>query len=168
MSKAGNVTVHYLSRLRHIGLGRSHAGEPVRILIAADYVRVVRADGSLLRELIFDAARDYLLSSTISWTGVHDVPREDMVGARGVEPPSPTLASVQEGSIAPSSALIAGLYELDDRPRHGVLTRLSPGRCGKGCQAERLRRDPHATHGQARGTSIRRIPRRPRHGGHDT
>lgn len=69
VSKAGNVTVRYLSRLRHIGLGRSHAGEPVRLLIAADYVRVVRADGSLLRELVLDAGRDYqprLHSSTMS------------------------------------------------------------------------------------------------------
>lgn len=69
VSKAGNVTVRYLSRLRHIGLGRSHAGEPVRLLIADDYVRVVREDGSLLRELVLDAARDYqprLHSSTMS------------------------------------------------------------------------------------------------------
>jgi hypothetical protein len=66
VSKAGNVTVRYLSRLRHIGLGRSHAGEPVRLLIADDYVR---ANGSLLRELVLDAGRDYqprLHSSTMS------------------------------------------------------------------------------------------------------
>jgi transposase InsO family protein len=69
VSKAGNVTVRYLSRLRHIGLGRSHAGEPVRLLIADAYVRVVREDGSLLRELVLDAGRDYqrrLHSSTLS------------------------------------------------------------------------------------------------------
>jgi transposase InsO family protein len=69
VSKAGNVTVRYLSRLRHIGLGRSHAGEPVRLLIADDYVRVVGEDGSLLRELVLDAGRDYqprLHSSTMS------------------------------------------------------------------------------------------------------
>lgn len=59
VSKAGNVTVRYLSRLRHIGLGKAHAGEPVRLLIANDHVRVVRADGSLLRELVIDADRDY-------------------------------------------------------------------------------------------------------------
>ncbi len=69
VSKAGNVTVRYLSRLRHIGLGRSHAGQPVRLLIADDYVRVVGEDGSLLRELVLDAGRDYqprLHSSTMS------------------------------------------------------------------------------------------------------
>jgi hypothetical protein len=59
VSKAGNVTVRYLSRLRHIGLGRTHAGQEVRLLIADAYVRVVGADGSLLRELVLDADRDY-------------------------------------------------------------------------------------------------------------
>jgi transposase InsO family protein len=59
VSKAGNVTVRYLSRLRHIGLGKAHAGETVRLLIADDHVRVVRRDGSLLRELVLDVSRDY-------------------------------------------------------------------------------------------------------------
>ena len=59
VSKAGNVTVRYLSRLRHIGLGRAYAGEPVRRLIANDHVRVVHEDGSLIRELVIDAGRDY-------------------------------------------------------------------------------------------------------------
>jgi len=59
VSKAGNVTVRYLSRLRHIGLGRAHVGRSVKLLIADDYVRVVGADGSLLRELVLDPARDY-------------------------------------------------------------------------------------------------------------
>jgi transposase InsO family protein len=69
VSKAGNVTVRYLSRLRHIGLGRAHAGRPVRLLIADDRVRVVADDGSLLRELVLDPSRDYqprLHSSTMS------------------------------------------------------------------------------------------------------
>ena len=59
VSKAGNVTVRYLSRLRHIGVGKAHAGQEVRLLIADDHVRVVGVDGSLLRELILDADRDY-------------------------------------------------------------------------------------------------------------
>lgn len=69
VSKAGNVTVRYLSRLRHIGLGRAHAGKEVRLLIADAHVRVVGSDGSLLRELVLDADRDYqprLHSSTMS------------------------------------------------------------------------------------------------------
>ena len=59
VSKAGNVTLRYLSQLRHIGLGKAHAGEPVRLLIADAHVPVMREDGSLLRELTIDASRDY-------------------------------------------------------------------------------------------------------------
>jgi transposase InsO family protein len=59
VSKAGNVTLRYLSQLRHIGLGKAHVGEPVRLLIADDYVRVVSEDGVLLRELNIDPSRDY-------------------------------------------------------------------------------------------------------------
>jgi hypothetical protein len=59
VSKAGNVTVRYLSRLRHIDLGRGHAGPEVRLLIADASVRVVGTDGSLLRELVLDPAGDY-------------------------------------------------------------------------------------------------------------
>jgi Integrase core domain len=69
VSKAGNVTVRNLSRLRHIGLGRAHAGKEVRLQIADAHVRVVGADGSLLRELVLDADRDYqprLHSSSMS------------------------------------------------------------------------------------------------------
>jgi hypothetical protein len=39
--QAGNVTVRYLSRLHHIGVGKAHVGEKVRLLIAYDRVRVV-------------------------------------------------------------------------------------------------------------------------------
>ena len=53
------MTVRYLSQLRHIGLGKVHAGQPVRLLIADAYVRVVGEDGSLLRELTIDPSRDY-------------------------------------------------------------------------------------------------------------
>jgi len=69
VSKAGNVTVRYLSRLRHIGLGRAHAGKEVRLLIADAHIRVVDTNGSLLRELVLDADRDYqprLHSSSMS------------------------------------------------------------------------------------------------------
>ncbi len=59
VSKGGNVTVRYLSRLRHIGVGRAYTGERVKILIADDHVRVVRADGLLIRELVLDPDRDY-------------------------------------------------------------------------------------------------------------
>lgn len=59
VSKGGNVTVRYLSRLRHIGVGRAYTGERVKLLIADDRVRVLGPDGTLLRELVIDPARDY-------------------------------------------------------------------------------------------------------------
>jgi transposase InsO family protein len=55
----GCVTVRYLSRLHHIGLGRAHAGEVVRLLVANKDIRVIREDGSLIRQLTLDPARDY-------------------------------------------------------------------------------------------------------------
>jgi transposase InsO family protein len=55
----GRVTLRYLSRLRHICLGQAHAGVSVRLLVANKHVRVIREDGSLIRELILDPARDY-------------------------------------------------------------------------------------------------------------
>jgi len=72
VSKGGNVTVRYLSRLRHIGVGRAYTGERVKILIADDHVRVVRTDGLLLRELVLDPARDY----QPRLHSVHDVVRQ--------------------------------------------------------------------------------------------
>jgi transposase InsO family protein len=55
----GTVTLRYLSRLRHIAVGRAHKHQPVTLLVAGRHVRVVAEDGSLLRELTIDAARDY-------------------------------------------------------------------------------------------------------------
>ncbi|HET7173805.1 MAG TPA: IS481 family transposase, partial [Nocardioidaceae bacterium] len=47
----GVITIRYNSQLRHIGLGREHAGTHVLALIADRYIRVVDADtGQLLRE----------------------------------------------------------------------------------------------------------------------
>jgi transposase InsO family protein len=55
----GTVTLRYQSRLRHIALGRANKHQSVRLLIAGAQVRVVREDGSLLRELTIDPQRDY-------------------------------------------------------------------------------------------------------------
>ncbi len=55
----GTVTLRYQSRLRHIPVGRANKHQAVRLLIAGDQVRVVREDGSLLRELTIDPSRDY-------------------------------------------------------------------------------------------------------------
>jgi transposase InsO family protein len=55
----GTVTLRYQSRLRHIALGRANKHQSVRLLVAGAQVRVVREDGSLLRELTIDPRRDY-------------------------------------------------------------------------------------------------------------
>jgi len=53
------LTLCYLSRLRHIAVGRAHKHQPVTLLGAGRHVHVVAEDGSLLRELPLDPARDY-------------------------------------------------------------------------------------------------------------
>ena len=55
----GTVTLRYQSRLRHIPVGRANKYQSVRLLVAGDQVRVIREDGSLLRELTIDPSRDY-------------------------------------------------------------------------------------------------------------
>jgi len=59
VDKCGRVTLRYLSRLHHIGLGAAYRGYPVHILVANKSVRVIREDGSLIRELTLDPSRDY-------------------------------------------------------------------------------------------------------------
>ena len=60
ISKTGNVTLRVAGQLRHIGIGRTHAGTHVILLIQDLDVRVVNAiTGELLRELTIDPRRDY-------------------------------------------------------------------------------------------------------------
>jgi transposase InsO family protein len=60
VDKAGSVTLRHHSRLHHIGLGRTHAGTCVILLIQDLEIRVVNAaTGELLRELVLDPNRDY-------------------------------------------------------------------------------------------------------------
>ena len=78
VDKTGRVTLRYLSRLRHIGLGRAHIGLPVILLIRDDHIRVLHEDGSLLRELYIDPTRDYQALGTPSGRPklVHDVVKQ--------------------------------------------------------------------------------------------
>jgi transposase InsO family protein len=56
----GTVTLRAHGRLLHIGIGRTHAGTHVLLLIHDLHVRVINAaTGELLRELHIDPARDY-------------------------------------------------------------------------------------------------------------
>jgi len=55
----GKVTLRYASRLHHIGLGMRHRGKSIVLFVADREVRIVDADGELLRELVLDPTRDY-------------------------------------------------------------------------------------------------------------
>jgi transposase InsO family protein len=56
----GTITLRFNSRMHHIGIGRAHKHEPVRILIHNDEIRIINpATGELLRELTLDPTRDY-------------------------------------------------------------------------------------------------------------
>jgi transposase InsO family protein len=59
LDSTGVVTLRHNSRLHHIGIGRRHAGQRVLILVKDLHIRVLTADGELLRELQLDPDRDY-------------------------------------------------------------------------------------------------------------
>ncbi|UGB43860.1 IS481 family transposase [Nocardioides sp. cx-173] len=60
VDKAGSVTLRHNSRLHHIGVGRTHAGTCVILLVQDLQIRILNAaTGELLRELILDPSRDY-------------------------------------------------------------------------------------------------------------
>jgi transposase InsO family protein len=60
IDKSGCVTLRHNGRLHHIGVGRTHAGTHVILLVHDLEVRLVKAvTGELLRELVLDPERDY-------------------------------------------------------------------------------------------------------------
>ena len=60
VSKNGSVTLRVAGRLRHIGIGRTHAGTDILLLVQDLNVRIVHAaTGEILRELVIDPTRDY-------------------------------------------------------------------------------------------------------------
>src|SRR5512133_3226213 len=60
VDKSGTVTLRVHGRLRHIGIGRTHKGTHVILLIQNLDVRVVNAiTGELLRDLTIDPDKDY-------------------------------------------------------------------------------------------------------------
>jgi transposase InsO family protein len=56
---SGKVSLRYDSRLYKIGLGRAHKGCAVKLLIADQEIRVIDANGELIRELTLDPSRVY-------------------------------------------------------------------------------------------------------------
>jgi transposase InsO family protein len=60
VDKSGTVTLRVAGQLRHIGIGRTHKGTHVILLVQDLNVRVVNAiTGELLRELTIDPNKDY-------------------------------------------------------------------------------------------------------------
>jgi len=59
VDKAGKVSLRYDSRLYKIGIGRAHKGRVVKLLIAGQEIRVIDANGELIRELTLDPSRNY-------------------------------------------------------------------------------------------------------------
>jgi transposase InsO family protein len=60
ISKTGNVSLRTGGRLHHIGIGRTHAGTHVLLLVQDLNIRVLNAaTGELLRELTLDPTKDY-------------------------------------------------------------------------------------------------------------
>lgn len=60
VDKAGRVTLRHAGRLHHIGLGRTHTGTRITMLIAdLDITIINTATGEIIRELVLDPTRDY-------------------------------------------------------------------------------------------------------------
>jgi transposase InsO family protein len=60
IDQTGCVTLRLAGRLHHIGIGRTHYGTHVLLLVQDRHVRVIdAATGELLRELTIDPTRDY-------------------------------------------------------------------------------------------------------------
>jgi transposase InsO family protein len=60
IDKAGCVTLRVNGRLHHIGVGRTHTGTDVMLLVQDLHIRVIHATtGELLRDLVLDPGKDY-------------------------------------------------------------------------------------------------------------
>ena len=59
VDETGKVSLRYDSKLYKIGLGRAYKGRAVKLLIADLNVRVIDANGELIRELTLDPSRVY-------------------------------------------------------------------------------------------------------------
>jgi transposase InsO family protein len=60
VDKSGTITLRVAGRLRHIGIGRTHKGTHVILLVHDLDVRIVNAaTGELLRELTINPSKDY-------------------------------------------------------------------------------------------------------------
>lgn len=61
----GTVTLRYAGKLRHLGIGRGHAGTPVLLLIDDRHVSVSSMHtGDIIAEFLIDPAKDYQTKTT--------------------------------------------------------------------------------------------------------
>jgi hypothetical protein len=60
IDKTGCVTLRHADKLHHIGIGRTHAGTHVLLLVQDLHIRIINAaTGELLRDLTLDPSRNY-------------------------------------------------------------------------------------------------------------
>lgn len=59
IDSSGVVTLRYQSKLRHLGVGRRHAGTRVMLLVADRDIRVISQHGEPLAEFTIDPTKDY-------------------------------------------------------------------------------------------------------------
>jgi transposase InsO family protein len=60
IDQTGCVTLRLAGRLHHIGIGRTHAGTHILLLVQDLHIRIIdAATGELLRDLVLDPTRDY-------------------------------------------------------------------------------------------------------------
>ncbi len=59
VDKTGKVSLRHQSRLYKIAIGRAHKGQPIKLLIADQNIRVIDLNGQLIRELTLDPSRNY-------------------------------------------------------------------------------------------------------------
>jgi transposase InsO family protein len=59
IDSTGVVTLRHRSKLHHIGIGRTHKGKRVLLLVCGLDIRVIAEDGEILRRLTLDPTIDY-------------------------------------------------------------------------------------------------------------
>ncbi len=60
VDKSGTVTLRHAGKLHHIGIGRTHSGTHIIMLIEELNIRVVnKTTGEIIRKLTLDTNRDY-------------------------------------------------------------------------------------------------------------
>ena len=73
VSAEGKVTLRYMGRVLHIGVGRAYKHEAIRLMIEDRHVRILTEDGEIIRDLILDPTRNYQPRRSAAQIGHYDV-----------------------------------------------------------------------------------------------